>query len=132
MKPLAITCGDPAGVGPELLETWLRQQSIEADDIVAIGPWSWLQRLSCSGLAVGPNDYQLTPGRPDETGQKVALAAMELAAQGTREGRFRAVVSGPIHKKNMAQAGFTFPGQTEFFAERWSGHPVMALSLIHI
>ena len=53
---------------------------------------------------------------------------MELAARGASGGRFAAVVTGPVNKKGLAGVGYIFPGQTEFFAARWSGEPVMAFA----
>lgn len=126
-RPLAVTCGDPAGVGPELIAAWLQAHPSQANTLVPIGPAAWIKQLG-QGLAVGPPDYVGTPGQPDENGHRVALAAMELAAQGTTEGRFSGVVTGPINKKGLADIGYAFPGQTEFFAERWGGKPVMAFA----
>ena len=114
-------------MGPELVATWLKAHPSQASTIVPIGPAIWIKQLG-QGLAVGPADYVGTPGQPDAIGQHIALAAMELAAAGTREGRFSAVVTGPINKKGLADIGFAFPGQTEFFAERWGGQPVMAFA----
>jgi 4-hydroxythreonine-4-phosphate dehydrogenase len=53
---------------------------------------------------------------------------MELAARGTTGGRFAGVVTGPVNKKRLAEVGYPFPGQTEFFAARWGGEPVMAFA----
>lgn len=125
--PLALPCGDPAGVGPDLIDAWLRAHPAEADTVVPIGPADWVARLG-RGLAVGPADYASQPGRPDEAGQLIALEAMELAARGTTGGRFAAVVTGPVNKKRLAEVGYPFPGQTEFFAARWGGEPVMAFA----
>lgn len=125
--PLAVTCGDPAGVGPELVATWLKAHPSQASTMVPIGPATWIKQLGM-GIALGPADYVSTPGKPDETGQRIALAAMERAAQGTSEGRFSGVVTGPINKKGLADIGYAFPGQTEFFAHRWGGTPVMAFA----
>jgi 4-hydroxythreonine-4-phosphate dehydrogenase len=55
----------------------------------------------------------------------VAWAAMERAAEGTRR-EFSGVVTGPVSKAELAGIGYQFPGQTEFFAARWGGEPVMA------
>jgi 4-hydroxythreonine-4-phosphate dehydrogenase len=77
---------------------------------------------------VGPADFIARPGKPDEAGQLIAIEAMELAARGTTGGRFAAVVTGPVNKKGLASVGYSFPGQTEFFASRWSGEPVMAFA----
>ncbi|TVP74929.1 MAG: 4-hydroxythreonine-4-phosphate dehydrogenase, partial [Puniceicoccaceae bacterium] len=51
---------------------------------------------------------------------------MELAAEGCRSGRFRGVVTGPVSKSGLQAVGFSFPGQTEFFAHAWGGEPSMA------
>ena len=125
--PIAVTCGDPAGVGPELFASWLQAHPEQAASVVPIGPADWIASLG-RGLAVGPADYRSLPGRPDEAGQLIAIEAMELAARGTTGGRFSAVVTGPVNKKGLAGVGYGFPGQTEFFASRWSGEPVMAFA----
>lgn len=125
--PLAIPCGDPAGVGPDLIAAWLQAHPAQADSVVPIGPADWIARIG-RGLAVGPAGYVSHPGRPDEAGQLIALEAMELAARGTTGGRFAAVVTGPVNKKRLAEVGYPFPGQTEFFAARWGGEPVMAFA----
>lgn len=129
--PLALTCGDPSGVGPELIASWLKAHPEAHADVVAIGPAMWLKSLGlpqASQQAVGPIDYQAQLGLPDHTGSSIALAAMENAAAGTLQRKYRAVVTGPINKKGFAQIGYPFLGQTEFFAERWKGKPVMAFA----
>jgi 4-hydroxythreonine-4-phosphate dehydrogenase len=125
--PIAVTCGDPAGVGPELLASWLKAHPESASSVVPIGPADWIAQLG-QGLAVGPKDFVTRPGQPDEAGQLIAIEAMEMAARGTTGGRFAAVVTGPVNKKGLAGVGYSFPGQTEFFASRWSGEPVMAFA----
>lgn len=125
---LAFTCGDPAGVGPEIIAAWLREHPDQAAEVAVIGPASWLETLpmSVQKIAVGLEDYAATPGRPDGDGALVAWTAMERAAAGCREGIFSAVVTAPVSKGRLAEIGFEFPGQTEFFAQRWGGEPVMA------
>jgi 4-hydroxythreonine-4-phosphate dehydrogenase len=127
MKPLAITCGDPAGVGPEIIAAWLAAYPAEANTVAVIGPSRWLESLpACGGrIAVGLEDYTATPGRPDGDGALVAWAAMERAAEGCKAGEFSGVVTGPVSKERLAAIGYGFPGQTEFFAARWGGEPVM-------
>lgn len=126
-KPLAFTCGDPAGVGPEIIATWLATHAREAADVAVIGPARWLQTLPACGakIAVGLEDFVATPGQPDGDGALVAWAAMERAAAGAQSGEFSGVVTGPISKERLAAIGYEFPGQTEFFAARWGGEPVM-------
>ncbi len=125
--PIAVTCGDPAGVGPELIASWLKAHPESADTVVPIGPADWIARLG-QGIAVGPKDFLTRPGQPDEAGHLIAIEAMEMAARGATGGRFAAVVTGPVNKKGLAGVGYVFPGQTEFFASRWSGEPVMAFA----
>lgn len=126
-KPLAFTCGDPAGVGPEIIATWLAAHPAEATDVAVIGPARWLETLPACGakIAVGLDDFVATPGQPDGDGALVAWAAMERAAAGTKSGEFSGVVTGPVSKERLAAVGYEFPGQTEFFAARWGGEPVM-------
>ena len=126
--PIALTCGDPAGLGPELISGWLRTHPNERPKVVPIGPASWLRELGVPGISVGPSDYRIHPGRPDPEGQRLAIAAMEHAAQGVAGGKYAAVVTGPVNKKGLSEVGYSFPGQTEFFAAQWSGEPVMAFA----
>lgn len=125
---LAITCGDPAGVGPEIIAAWLTAHAAEAGEIAVIGPARWLAALDTAAkkIAVGLDEFAVTPGQPTGEGALVAWAAMERAAEGAQFGEFSGVVTGPVSKAELAQIGYEFPGQTEFFAARWGGEPVMA------
>ena len=128
--PLAVTCGDPAGVGPEVIAQALRADALGGSDCVLVGPASWAAPLAAElGIgyeAVGAEDFEIQPGVPSAAGATVALSAMALAAAGCREGRFGGVVTGPVSKHWLKQVGFQHPGQTEFFAEAWGGIPTMA------
>jgi len=128
--PIAITCGDPAGVGLELIESLLRADPALAGEAVVIGPRLWLKSLATFSdvptLAVGDDSFQIDPGRPTVEGAALALEAMSAAAMGCREGQFRGVATGPVSKYWLKQAGFSFLGQTEFFADAWGGDPTMA------
>ena len=99
---VGITSGDPAGIGPEIVRA-------------ALG----------SGRLPGDHDYHFigatdafTPGKPDRASAEHAIRALEEAVALAKAGEIRAVVTGPVSKKAMHDAGFAFPGQTEFFAER--------------
>ncbi len=129
MSRLAFTCGDPAGVGPEIIASWLDAHRNEASGVAVIGSSRWLGKIALHGAAaipVGEADFDAKPGEPSIAGARVALAALERAAAGTRAGEFSAVVTGPVAKSWLQKAGYPFPGQTEFFAERWGGEPTMA------
>lgn len=126
---IALTMGDPAGIGPELIERLLHEQPQWRERVCVIGLCDWVreleQSLGVEGEATdGP--ARCDPGKPGILGAKAALEAMERAAAGCREGRFAAVVTGPISKHECRLAGMSQPGQTEFFAEQWGGTPTMA------
>ncbi|MEI6106137.1 MAG: 4-hydroxythreonine-4-phosphate dehydrogenase PdxA [Opitutae bacterium] len=125
---LALTCGDPAGVGPEIIAAWLAAQPAAAAGVAVIGPAAWLASLPApvEKIAVGLEEFSATAGRPTGEGALVAWAALERAAAGCVNGEFSGVVTGPVSKAGLAAIGFDFPGQTEFFAARWGGDPVMA------
>lgn len=99
---IAVTAGDPAGVGPELLRTALASE---------------LLNKACDFEWIG-EATEATPGIPSIKTAKAAFDALEEAAAGALAGRYAAVVTGPIHKARMREVGFDFPGQTEFFASR--------------
>jgi 4-hydroxythreonine-4-phosphate dehydrogenase len=127
-KPVAITCGDPSGVGPEIIEKWAAQYPDLARECAFIGPLIWCSDLQGRLVPVGRPGFEAVPGRPTDTGARIAMAALEEAAAGCMAGRFSAVVTGPINKEHMAKVGFGFPGHTEFFAARWGGTPTMAFA----
>ncbi len=129
LRPLVFTCGDPAGVGPEIIARWLESHPTEAAQVAVVGPARWLATLpvgSRQQIAVGPADYAADPGRADPAGARLAWAAMERAAAGVRTGDFSGVVTAPVSKAELARVGYPYPGQTEFFAAAWGGAPTMA------
>jgi 4-hydroxythreonine-4-phosphate dehydrogenase len=126
---IAFTCGDPAGVGPDVILDWLKKNPALAPEIAVIGGSHWLQSAALQGaqaIAVGDEHFVATPGQPTIAGAKLAWDALERAAAGTPAGEFSAVVTGPVSKEWLQKAGYPFPGQTEFFAERWGGDATMA------
>lgn len=126
--PIAVTCGDPAGIGPELVGRWLAEHPREARSLFPIGPAAWLESLPVVGLPTESGPEPHAPGQPTERGARVAWEAMEIAAQGCVDGRFRGVVTGPVSKEQLRKVGYEWPGQTEFFAARWGGQPTMAFA----
>lgn len=126
-QKLAFTCGDPAGVGPEIISGWLAAHPVEANDIAVIGHARWLAEMDTPAqkIVVGMETYGVVAGQPTGESARVAWAAMERAAAGTAQGEFGGVVTGPVSKEQLSKIGYPFPGQTEFFAARWGGEPVM-------
>ena len=125
---LAVTCGDPAGVGPEVIANAL-ERFAERTQVCLLGPRRWTEplatQLGCSFEAVGAANFTAQAGQPNQAGAALAMEAMEVAATGCVQGRFNGVVTGPVSKHALQQVGFTYPGQTEFFAARWGGQPTM-------
>src|SRR6266536_4751099 len=103
MQPRSgITLGDCAGIGPEIVQAALNSKALPtAAEYVVTGKYP-----DCS------------LGQPTLKTARAAGAALEEAVMLARRGELDAVVTGPIHKARMYAAGFKFPGQTEFFAER--------------
>lgn len=129
MPKLALTCGDPAGVGPEIIASWLDRHRGAAAEVAVLGPQRWLNDLPLHGaqaVPVGDPTFGIAPGRPSLESAHVALAAMERSAAGTKSGEFSGVVTGPVSKSWLQKVGYRFPGQTEFYADRWGGIPTMA------
>jgi 4-hydroxythreonine-4-phosphate dehydrogenase len=96
-----------------------------------VGPECWLGSLPAGDwkpVAVGPAGFRARAGQPSRAGAEVALAALERAASGCLSGEWDGVVTGPVSKEWMHKAGWRHPGQTEFFAERWGGRPVMGFA----
>src|SRR5207237_486858 len=91
----------------------------------AAKPNRWLTRARKSKQITDSDEYaeigrqpDCKPGEPSIETARAAAAALEEAVTLARRGELHAVVTGPIHKARMYEAGFKFPGQTEFFAER--------------
>ncbi len=102
-KPrIGITLGDCAGIGPEIVELALKSGRVaDSAEYVVIG-----RQPNCK------------PGEPTIETARAAATALEEAVTLARRGQLDAIVTGPVHKARMYEAGFKFPGQTEFFAER--------------
>ncbi len=145
--PLAVSLGDPAGVGPELIcEAWARREGERLAPFYVCGGLRLLIAaaarrgldISIGQIAhiaearrafsdvlpvlgrVGDADYR--PGEPSAEGARLALVSLRRAAAEAIEGPMlgvpaSALVTGPIAKSLLAEVGFDFPGQTEFVAD---------------
>jgi 4-hydroxythreonine-4-phosphate dehydrogenase len=127
---IVVTCGDPAGVGPEVIADWAASHTQLANDVLLVGPRSWFEdSLTLEvfrRVEVGASGFRAQAGTPSEEGARVALEALEYAAEACRRGEATAAVTGPVSKLWLQRVGFPYAGQTEFFAARWGGKPVMA------
>lgn len=148
-KRIAYTVGEPAGIGPDL--AILLAQQHQDDDVVVICDPLLLQaraeQLGCkisleqADLTQAPTAspagllryYPINLDAPAYSGQlnpdnaKSVLACLTFAAKGCLSGQFDAVVTGPVHKGVINDAGIAFSGHTEFFAELASVEKVVMM-----
>ena len=136
--PIAVSIGDPAGIGPEVLtKAWVRRREERLRPFFAIGDirsistvWKGpLRRIGDPAAAVECFDEalpimevedagEIVPGKPNMPGARCAIASLEIAVGLAREGAACAIVTGPVSKAELYAIGFTHSGQTEFVAER--------------
>jgi len=127
---IALTTGEPAGIGPELCAR-LARESLAAR-VVLIGDEALLaERGLRSGAAAVEHVPLAAPARPgmlDPVNARYVLALLDRAVDGCMKGEFGAMVTAPVHKGVINDAGIAFTGHTEYLAERAGGvHPVMML-----
>lgn len=149
-RPLALTPGEPAGVGPDLV-IQLAQKLRTIPFIAVCDPALLSSRAQQLNLPVILEEFQpqrpeaaLAPGRltyvpvPLATAARVGVLAREnavyvlntlrRAVHGCLAGEFSGLVTGPVHKGIINDAGIGFTGHTEFLAELTSATPVMMLA----
>jgi 4-hydroxythreonine-4-phosphate dehydrogenase len=139
-QPLALTLGEPAGIGPDLtLACWLRRAELDLPAFYVTGDPAFFERLARHlGLAVPvsavepeaaartfadalpvvaiANAVSAQPGRPDASSAPAAIASITRAVADTVAGRAAAVVTNPVAKAVLYRNGFVDPGHTEFLA----------------
>jgi 4-hydroxythreonine-4-phosphate dehydrogenase len=153
MPPLAMTMGDPAGIGPELaLAAWRDRTSAPfvvfaapgilvaaskrtglAAPIVETDPAGARAAFS-KGLPVVPlkNAVEDAPGRPSAANVAATIESIERAVEAVHQGQARALVTNPVAKAILYKAGFKHPGHTEYLgalAEAW-GAPAFPVMMI--
>ncbi|RUO40064.1 4-hydroxythreonine-4-phosphate dehydrogenase PdxA [Aliidiomarina taiwanensis] len=137
-KRIAITPGEPAGIGPDLIVT-LAQQAWPAELVVFADRQLLLDRAAQLGLPLSLREYveqqspqaqtagtltvshvplqvPATPGQLAEANGHYVVATLTAASQANLSGQLDAIVTGPVHKGIINQAGVAFSGHTEFFA----------------
>ncbi len=124
---MAVTLGDPRGIGPEIIAKALTRNYNA--DIVAIGPASLLEGLPCEVMPV--DDSSLSPPATEdwsaESAGTVTGRAIETAAKLALSGSVHGIVTGPAEKKALHAAGHRFPGHTEFLAHLAGGAEVVMM-----
>ncbi len=154
-EPLALTAGEPSGIGGEItLQAWLGHRESDLSPFFILDDPTRLRRLAeAFGWPVtveaiaGPEEavevfpralpvLQLTvpiagtPGQPESANAEAVLESIREAVALTRAGRAAAVVTNPIHKAILYRAGFRHPGHTEYLADLagLTSPPVMMLA----
>jgi 4-hydroxythreonine-4-phosphate dehydrogenase len=154
-SPLALTMGDPAGIGPELaLAAWRARASDAAAFVIFAAPGllaaaakragltapiietdpAGAKAAFLKGLPVVPlkNAVEDAPGRPSAANAAATIESIERAVEAVHQGQARAVVTNPIAKATLYEAGFKYPGHTEYLgalAEAW-GAPAFPVMMI--
>lgn len=131
---IAITTGEPAGVGPELsVAAAQRYANDPRFALTLIGDRSLLMHCGSLPRSVGVEDMPLqapaTAGQLDVRNGRYVLATLDAALAGIQAGRYAAMVTAPVHKGVINDAGIAFTGHTEYLAERSATpHVVMMLA----
>jgi 4-hydroxythreonine-4-phosphate dehydrogenase len=138
IRPLAIAMGDSAGIGPEITaKAWKARELHSLAPFFAVGEALAIEKVwngpvaritdpdqaarvfadALPVLSIGDSD-DVVPGIPDVDSARCALQSLEMAVGLARSGAAGGVVTGPVSKAQLYRIGFTYPGQTEFVAER--------------
>src|SRR5580692_8325176 len=154
-KPLALTSGEPAGIGPDItLLAWSRRAELKLPPFYVRGDGGMLRdRAKAVGLDVkiaetSPDEAAAAfadalpvvptgviatarPGKPDDSSANAAIASIRQAVNDVVAGHASAVVTNPIAKSVLYRAGFRHPGHTEFLAElAGSGKPPQPVMML--
>jgi 4-hydroxythreonine-4-phosphate dehydrogenase len=140
-QPLALTIGEPAGIGPDIaLTAWTRRKEFDLPAFYILGdPVHLARRAARLGLDVPIDTVEpaattktfaralpvvtlgLTataePGQPDGTSAPIAIAAIDRAVADVIEGRAAAMVTNPVAKSVLYRSGFEEPGHTEYLGK---------------
>ena len=140
-KPLALTLGEPAGIGPDItIRAWQRRKEAQLPPFYLIGDSEFIGRRAralgvdlpladvcaadataafaeCLPVVATGDVVTAKPGHPDESSANAALASIRRAVADVSAGQASAVVTNPIAKSVLYRAGFRHPGHTEFLAE---------------
>ncbi len=135
--PIAVTTGEPAGIGPEIA---VAAAAAAAFPTVLIGDQALLRAAAAAvrvpwplpaHVAVQhvPCEAPPAPGRLDAGNAGYVLRLLDAAIEGCRSGAFRAMATAPVHKGVINDAGIPFTGHTEYLAER-TGTPHVVMMLV--
>lgn len=147
MTDLAYTLGEPAGIGPDIIVQLAQSQSLA--DVVCIGDADLLKRRADlmnlpltvrepGATRVGKSELKVLHqplvnnkvcGAPLTDNVAALLSGLDTAIEGCLSGDYAAMVTGPLHKGIVNEAGISFSGHTEYLAEKTNApQPVMLLA----
>jgi 4-hydroxythreonine-4-phosphate dehydrogenase len=123
-RPIAVTSGEPAGIGPDICLALAGTDL--AERVVVLGDRQLLEQRACQlGINVGglnihhlPLRAPVSAGRLDPANARYVLDLLDAALAGCVAGDYAAMVTGPVHKGAINDAGISFTGHTEYLAER--------------
>ncbi len=140
VRPLALTLGEPAGIGPDItLAAWLRRAELALPPFYLLGDPQFIKRRAkllgldvpikvvepakaiatfARALPVVKLDLVITaePGAPDATSAPAAIGSIDRAVADVLAGKAAAIVTNPVAKNVLYRAGFQDPGHTEYLA----------------
>lgn len=147
-KPLVITAGEPAGIGPDLC-VQLAAAPPDIPFVVIADKDLLLQRAAQLGIALRVQDHAAGQNKPAQKGSlsvihvplaapchpgvldaansEYVLATLRWAVQGCQTGEFSGMVTAPVHKGIINDAGIPFTGHTEFLAEQTNTRSVVMM-----
>ena len=129
---VVVTSGEPAGIGPELAATLL--DGDWPGHVVLVGDGALLTErggrdIPAANLLHVPLGTPSVAGRLDTGNARYVLAQLDAALAGCRDGRYGAMVTAPVHKGIINEAGVPFTGHTEYLAAR-TGTPLPVMMLV--
>lgn len=147
---VAITLGDPSGIGPEVTAKALAMPAVRRSLVPVVfgdervwseacrlaGAADRLERVALASQAKGPSLIGVTslaerdtrPGRPTAPGGRAQLSFLERAIDALEDGTVAALCTAPVSKEGIARAGLAFTGHTELLAERLRARVLMLLA----
>jgi 4-hydroxythreonine-4-phosphate dehydrogenase len=151
LPPLAVTLGDPAGIGPEIVAAALAALSAPLLRRIRVCGDAQVLERAARAMCVAMPDVVIAgaapaapvePGRPDDATGALQVRWLEDAVTQVRHGDVAGIVTAPISKTWARRAGFPFPGHTEMLAERLGAAEVammfagprlrVALATVHV
>jgi 4-hydroxythreonine-4-phosphate dehydrogenase len=141
VTPSLLTLGEPAGIGPDCLLRAFKAEPASFDNHVVVAPKAWLESraaildidvplceiadleepssgrgLCCWNPGIAESAYAVEARKPSPKTAQAVIRCIEAAAEACLDGRAGALVTGPIEKAVLRDAGFDFPGHTEYLA----------------